>query len=290
MYRRVVRLLSVAFLLPLIYVLALWLLSPDVSVLAHETPVRTSYMRLRAAEKRLPEDAYSVGVTPIDRVSLLLVCAVIKAEDRSFFRHRGVDMPAFQDAALAWLKGDARRGGSTLTQQLARNLYLSPERTVHRKLRELMVARELEDTLGKRRILELYLNTVEWGEGVWGVANASRFYFGRAPDDLDAFEASFLASLLAAPRRPLVGGNAVRARAVQRRVLRQLKNAGLLSTEELQRDLLRMSELHVALEKGETLGPQLLTLHAPAGDAPRSPSSGTFQRDDCIGMAWKRAR
>jgi monofunctional biosynthetic peptidoglycan transglycosylase len=176
-----------------------------------------------------------VDLISLEQISPVLVCAVVKAEDRNFFRHRGFDWQAIRAAARGTLKGQPLRGGSTITQQLARNLYLSPKRSLHRKLREALIARRLEHTLTKPRILELYLNSIEWGEDVWGIGAASRHYVGKAPADLDAAEASFLASLVAAPRSPLEGENGVRAHRVQRRVLNQLFRAGLLSPTELQR-------------------------------------------------------
>ncbi|HEX8431485.1 MAG TPA: biosynthetic peptidoglycan transglycosylase, partial [Longimicrobium sp.] len=119
-----------------------------------------------------------------------------------------------------------------ITQQLARNLYLRPERTVRRKLREALIAGSLERHLTKREILELHLNVVEWGDGVWGIGQAAPHYLGRSPTSVGAFEAAFLASLLPAPRRPLAGANLLRARRVQGRVLTQLHLSGMLDVRE----------------------------------------------------------
>ncbi|MCY1019671.1 biosynthetic peptidoglycan transglycosylase [Pyxidicoccus sp. MSG2] len=248
---------------PLLYAAALWLSVPDVSPLERETPERTSLMRLRAREQERPDDGPALRQTSLEGVSTLLACAVVKAEDRGFFRHAGVEWRVVREVAAGWLRGQTRRGGSTLTQQLARNLYLTPSRTPHRKLRELLIARELEAHLDKRRILELYLSTAEWGDGVWGAADASQRYFSKAPDTLDAFEASFLASLLPSPREPLTGGNAERARRAQLRVLSQLHRSGLLEAPELQRDLLRVRALHARLARGESPGEALAALRAP---------------------------
>jgi monofunctional biosynthetic peptidoglycan transglycosylase len=278
-------LLSGLLLLPVAYPVGLWLFTPDVSSLARETPTRTRFMRLRAGELGVPEDTWAVRETPLKRLSPLLVCAVVKAEDRGFFRHAGVEWKNLGSAARAWLGGEARHGGSTLTQQLARNLYLSPERTVHRKLRELWLARALESSLDKRRLLELYLGTVEWGDGVWGAEDASQHYFGKGPGTLDAFEASFLAGLLAAPRQALAGDNAARARAVQTRVLSQLQASGLLAPREHTFALMRMDLLHAGLERGEPLHAALRAAHVPAGDTgarpPGLPSMDEVLRDEC---------
>ncbi|HEX8700898.1 MAG TPA: biosynthetic peptidoglycan transglycosylase [Myxococcaceae bacterium] len=227
----------------------------------------------------------------MEQLSPLLACAVLKAEDRSFFRHHGVEWGNLWSATRGWLQGRTRHGASTLTQQLARNLYFSPERTVHRKLRELLMARELEATLHKRRILELYLNTVEWGDGVWGASSASEHYFGKAPASLDAFEASFLAGLLAAPRRALVGDNAKRARAVQSRVLGQFRASGLLEPRDYMRALMRMDMLHASLERGQPLPEALLAARAPTEES-RVPSPEPVLMDTVLWeeCGWERER
>jgi monofunctional biosynthetic peptidoglycan transglycosylase len=274
-------LLAGLLFLPVSYAGALWLFTPDAAPLAREAPVRTRFMLLRAEALGMPGDTWAVRETPLAELSPLLVCAVVKAEDGDFFQHRGVEWESLGRAARDWLGGQARHGGSTLTQQLARNLYLSPERTVHRKLRELLMARELESALDKRRILELYLGTAEWGDGVWGAVSASAHYFGKAPGALDAFEASFLAGLLAAPRQPLAGGNAQRARAVQTRVLGQLQASGLLSRTERTRALMRMDTLHAALERGEPLSEALVAARALAGAPLELPPVDAVLQGEC---------
>ena len=139
---------------------------------------------------------------PLSRISPYLQKAVIVAEDASFYRHRGFDWPGIRDAATRnWDRGELRRGGSTITQQLAKNLYLSPEKNFVRKLHEALITRALEDRLSKRRILELYLNVVEWGHGIYGAEAAARHHFGKAALDLTPAEAALLAGILPSPRR-----------------------------------------------------------------------------------------
>ena len=205
---------------------------PEVAPLAHTPPERTSYMRLRAREAESSAPAAPVRWTGLERISPYLVCAMVKAEDRGFFRHGGIEWEQTRIALGKMLSGAPAGGGSTITQQAARNLFLTPERSLLRKVREALIAREMERRLTKRRILEIYLNVVEWGEGVWGVAAASDHYFGKTPAGLDPFEASFLASLTAAPRRRLAGENRSRAERVQGRVLGQMHRSGLLGDAE----------------------------------------------------------
>jgi monofunctional biosynthetic peptidoglycan transglycosylase len=222
---------------------------PDVSPLAGQPPGATAYMRLRAAEsgaRALPR----VRWLPLDSVSPLLACAVVKAEDDAFFRHGGIDWGRTRHAAGAWLAGQGGGGASTLSQQLARNLYLSPQPTLKRKLREAVIARRLDSALGKRRVLELYLNVAEWGDGVWGVDAASRRWLGKPAAAAEPFEAAFLASLLAAPRRPLERANLARAHRTQRRVVNQLYGAGLLDGEEWRTAITRGYALREGLKRG----------------------------------------
>ena len=138
---------------------------------------------------------------PLSRMSKHLIHAVLASEDQKFFGHEGVDWDAMEKA----LDNDRRarrfaRGGSTITQQLAKNLFLTTEKSLVRKLREVVVARWLEEDLGKRRILELYLNVIEWGDGIYGVDAASRAYFGAPASALGPTESALLAAAIINPR------------------------------------------------------------------------------------------
>ncbi|MDE2292900.1 MAG: monofunctional biosynthetic peptidoglycan transglycosylase, partial [Elusimicrobia bacterium] len=139
---------------------------------------------------------------PYDGIAKSLKDAVLMSEDGTFWRHGGVDWDAVEDAVRVDLsKERLAYGGSTITQQLARNLYLSPSKNPLRKLKEALIAWRLERVLGKRRILELYLNVVEWGPGVFGCEAAARRYFGKSAADLSYEESAALASVLPSPRR-----------------------------------------------------------------------------------------
>jgi hypothetical protein len=142
------------------------------------------------------------GWLPLRDMGALLPAAVIAAEDGRFWEHTGYDVAGMQEAAAAnRAAGTVVRGGSTLSQQLAKNLFLDGERTYARKLRELLYAVELERELGKKRILELYLNVVEWGPGIRGAKDAAEAYFLKRPAGLLPEEAAWLASILRSPRR-----------------------------------------------------------------------------------------
>lgn len=141
------------------------------------------------------------GWTPLQAFGTLLPAAVIAAEDAGFYKNPGYDLPSMVDAAADNLaRGAVHRGGSTLTQQLAKNLYLDGTRTYVRKIRELLYAADLENTIGKRGVLETYLNIVEFGPGLYGAAAATDRYFLKSPAGLLPEEAAWLASILPSPR------------------------------------------------------------------------------------------
>ncbi len=256
-------------------VIYLWLTMPDTASLTRDVPLRTSYMRHRAKELGVPATVSTLRWVPLNDISPLLVCAVVKAEDRGFFRHHGIEWPAVRKALYQALKGEGERGASTISQQLARNLYLSPKPSLNRKLQEALIARSLESHLSKTRILELYLNTIEWGNGIWGIGPASQHYFGVMPARLDAFEASVLASLIAAPRRSLSGNNRLRASRVQRRVLMQLYRAEILGRSELNNAIVSANILHAELIRGVSFSNavQLVKNRRPPSEEPRFGSS-----------------
>jgi monofunctional biosynthetic peptidoglycan transglycosylase len=185
-------------------VIAVYLTLPDVRILARANPTTTAYMQLRAAEAEA-EGRKVRRVhqwVPYRRISPHLKRAVLVAEDSAFWDHEGIDLEQIKVAIeTAIEKGDAPRGASTITQQLAKNLYLSPSRDPLRKMKELIITRRLEAELPKARILELYLNVVEWGDGIWGAEAAARRYFGVSAASLSPAQAALLAGALINPVR-----------------------------------------------------------------------------------------
>jgi len=181
-----------------------WITAPDVRPLKRENPSTTAFMDLRAAEARAAGAAVrkSQRWVSYDNVSPHLRRAVLIAEDDAFFQHDGVDYAEVRAALNDTIeKGEPLRGASTLTQQLAKNLYLSPSQNPYRKLSELIITRRLEAELTKRRIFELYLNLAEWGDGIWGAEAASHAYFGATAADVSSEQAALLAAALINPRR-----------------------------------------------------------------------------------------
>lgn len=187
-------------LLPIAYLLMM----PDLSKLKKENPKKTALMEYR--EKKLKEKGRKYKIdqswTPFSKISPYLVKAVLIAEDDKFWNHEGFDYEAIQKAIEKDLKAKKFKfGGSTITQQLARNLFLSPEKSLIRKTSEAVITWRMEKTLSKKRILELYLNVAEWGEGIFGVEAASRHYFGKSSSELTPQQAARLAAILPNPRR-----------------------------------------------------------------------------------------
>ena len=181
-----------------------YLTLPDVRGLAVANPTITAFMELRAteAEEGGKEVRRAYTWVPYRRISPHLKRAVLVAEDSAFWEHEGIDLEQIKVAIeTAIERGDAPRGASTITQQLAKNLYLSPSRDPFRKLRELIITRRLEVELPKARILELYLNVVEWGDGVWGAEAAARRYFGVPAAALSPAQSALLAGALINPIR-----------------------------------------------------------------------------------------
>jgi monofunctional biosynthetic peptidoglycan transglycosylase len=176
---------------------------PDVKGLETKNPQSTALMELRDQDynqKRVRSSRRHIWVS-YDAISEHLKKAVLISEDASFFSHAGVDVKEMQEALKKdWQTGSFARGGSTITMQLARNLYLSPSKNPLRKAREIVIAWQLEQALSKRRILEIYLNVVEWGRNIYGAEAAARHYFAKSAADLDIVEAATLAALLPSPR------------------------------------------------------------------------------------------
>jgi len=177
---------------------------PDLSKLKKGNPKKTAFMEYREKEAREKGKKYRVHQiwVPFSKISPYLVKAVLIAEDDKFWKHEGFDFEAIQKAIEKDIQAKKFKfGGSTVTQQLAKNLYLSPEKSFIRKIGEALITWRMEKVLSKRRILELYLNVVEWGDGIFGVETASRHYFGKSSSELAPEEAARLASVLPNPKK-----------------------------------------------------------------------------------------
>ena len=221
--------------------------------LATRAPHLTALMRERGAAT--PIDQRWV---PYDSVSPLLRRAVLVAEDDAFFAHGGLDWNEINASMRRNLeRRKIVRGGSTITQQLARNLFLGDARTLSRKLKEVFLALRLERALSKRRIFELYLNLIEWGDGIYGIEAAARRDFGVPASDLSPREAVLLAAVIINPRRfsPLAPSPRIERRV--RIIAARLRRRGFLDDQAY------------ALAIGESPPPALLPGGVVADSAPR---------------------
>jgi monofunctional glycosyltransferase len=180
-------------------------LFPDVSKLKKENPGKTSFMEYREREWEREGKKYRIQQewVPLSRISPYVIKAVLIAEDDKFWSHEGFDYEAIQKAIEKDIKAKKfKLGGSTISQQLAKNLYLSPSKNPIRKIKEAIITWRMERALSKKRILEIYLNVAEWGDrGIFGIEAASRHYFGKTASELSAEEAAKLAAILPNPRK-----------------------------------------------------------------------------------------
>ena len=202
-------------------VLVTW---PEVAALAESNPETTAFIeRARSRGTEVEWRWVSAGSISSD-----LKKAVLVAEDLSFFNHSGFDTHEIRIAARDAIQGKRVRGASTITQQLAKNLWLSPSRSPTRKLREIALTRQLERHLSKQRILEIYLNVVEFGPGIYGVEAASRHYYGVSAADLGAEQAARLAASLPRPSKWHPGVESRGYEASVLRILNLMEDCGWL--------------------------------------------------------------
>lgn len=195
-----------------------WLSWPfSLTYLRTQNPPRTSMMAFRENQARALHRPYHIRQqwVPLERISPLLQKAVISAEDDMFYQHAGVDFnDLWESVKTDWKQKRYVRGGSSLTQQVAKNLFLSPKKQLARKLKELFLAFRLDHTLGKKRVLEIYLNIAEWGPGLFGAEAAARTYFHKSAANLNLEEALSLAAVLPSPLKhsPVQNGRYVQWR------------------------------------------------------------------------------
>ncbi|MEO8195828.1 MAG: biosynthetic peptidoglycan transglycosylase [Thermoanaerobaculia bacterium] len=233
--RRIALAIAAAIALPLLVLFFFeWITWPDVARLAREVPKSTAFIeryRERQREAGKP-DRVAWQPVPYARISPELKLAVLVAEDIDFFSHHGFAVAELKKAvAEAWEDKEMPRGASTLTQQLAKNLWLSPSRNPLRKVKEALLTRSLEKHLAKRRILELYLNVVEFAPGVYGAEAAAQRFFGKPAAGLSRQEAAALAGSLPKPSSWHPGATSkVYARRVER-IVGRIERAAWLRGE-----------------------------------------------------------
>lgn len=200
------------------------------------------------------ENIETLQWTPIEQISGFLAGAAIKGEDPRFFVHRGIDIKiTLRRISAALLHRRPVTGVSSITQQTARNLFLQPTRTFRRKFLETMYAVHMERMLSKQRVLEIYLNIIEFGDGIWGCTSAAHYYFQKHPRELDLFESIFLVSLLPAPRAKLTGRNLQRAWISQMQILHLMYLSEMVTLQQFANALEKAKGVRQFLTDGAEL-------------------------------------
>ncbi len=247
---------GLSLLLLCLFILGAWVASaltnlPDVSTLKRYRPA--------AAAEVLDKDGRALTEyfdrkfriwVPIASLPDIVIHAVTTAEDDTFFEHKGVNYKATWDALVHdFHKRRFSRGGSTITQQMIKNVLLTKEKTITRKIREYVLARRAEEVLSKRQILQIYLNEVEWGDNIYGIEAASRFYFGKHAADVTVAEAALLAGMLPNPHYYNPFKRLDKAKDRQHRVLTNMAQAHLISRDAYETAL--QSDIALRKEEGD---------------------------------------
>lgn len=217
------------------------LLLMSIMLLAGFTVVRQGYDKYREAlegmslEEKVASIQAKEGYTRLEALPSVYVNAVVSVEDHRFYGHFGIDPIAIGRAVLHDIQaGRYVEGGSTITQQLAKNLYFTQEKEMSRKVAEVFMAFQLEEKYDKDEILELYVNSIYFGDGYYTAGDASRGYFGKEPAEMNEYESTLLAGIPNAPGRYAPTKSQELAEKRQRQVLRRMEACGYFSQEEVE--------------------------------------------------------
>jgi len=205
---------------------------PNISALKNERPIPTAFMEYR--EDQWADENRDMHITQqwvsMDKISPNIIKAVLIGEDDGFWKHDGFDVKGMENAIERSIKKKTLAGGSTISQQLSKNLYLSPSKNPVRKIKEAILTWRIEKTLSKRRILEIYLNIAEWGDGIFGIEAAARHYYHKSAKNLTAREASRLAAVLPNPIKYNPIGNQKYVKNRARIIYKTMKRRGVIQS------------------------------------------------------------
>lgn len=205
---------------------------PNISALKNENPIPTAFMEYRqeqwASENR--EMEITQKWVKMSQISPNIIKAVLIGEDDGFYNHDGFDVKGMENAIERSIKKKTLAGGSTISQQLSKNLYLSPSKNPVRKIKEAIITWRIEKTLSKRRILEIYLNVAEWGDGIFGIEAAARHYYHKSAKNLSGNEAAHLAAVLPNPIKYNPTGNQKYVINRSRIILKTMKRRGVIQS------------------------------------------------------------
>ncbi len=205
---------------------------PNINDLKEVRPIPTAFMEYR--ESQWADENRDMHLTQkwvsMNQISPNIIKAVLIGEDDGFYHHDGFDVKGMENAIERSIKKKTLAGGSTISQQLSKNLYLSPSKNPVRKIKEAIITWRIEKTLSKRRILEIYLNVAEWGDGIFGIEAAARHYYHKSAKNLTANEASCLAAVLPNPIKYNPTGNQKYVKNRSRIILKTMKRRGVIQS------------------------------------------------------------
>jgi monofunctional biosynthetic peptidoglycan transglycosylase len=275
--------LLLLFVLFLVVDIGRYAVYPDVSKLAESNPGKTAFMEYREAEWRREgrDKTIQQRWVPLKKVSPALIKAVLISEDDKFWKHDGFDYRAIEMAVEKNVKArQFKFGASTISQQLVKNLYLSPSKNPIRKLQEAILTWRIEHALSKRRILELYVNVAEWGDGIFGIEEAARHYYGTSAAGLSASQSSKLAAVLPNPIKYQPNGSSSFVRNRSKRIYAIMLKRGVV-VPDFQEVMATTAAPSGAAADTVTVGiPQYLIDEAAAPDSSSSaPVSGRKRED-----------
>ena len=212
--------------------IARYFVYPDIDSLKDIRPVPTAFMQYRQDE--WAHENRDMHITQkwvsMRNISPNIIKAVLIGEDDGFWKHDGFDVKGMENAIERSIKKGTLAGGSTISQQLSKNLYLSPSKNPVRKIKEAIITWRIEKTLSKRRILEIYLNVAEWGDGIFGIEAAARHYYHKSAKNLTAQEASRLAAVLPNPIKYNPAGSQKYVKNRSRIILKIMKRRGVIQS------------------------------------------------------------
>lgn len=227
--KKIWKILTVLLILGAIDV-ARYFVYPDIDALKEIRPTPTAFMQYR--ENEWAQQNRDMKIThkwvSMKNISPNIIKAVLIGEDDGFYHHDGFDVKGMENAIERSIKKGTLAGGSTISQQLSKNLYLSPSKNPVRKIKEAIITWRIEKTLSKRRILEIYLNVAEWGDGIFGIEAAARHYYHKSAKNLTAQEASRLAAVLPNPIRYKATGDQKYVQNRSRIILKIMKRRGVI--------------------------------------------------------------
>ena len=210
--------------------IARYFVYPNISALKNENPIPTAFMEYR--QEQWASENKDMDITQkwvsMNQISPNIIKAVLIGEDDGFYNHDGFDVKGMENAIERSIKKKTLAGGSTISQQLSKNLYLSPSKNPVRKIKEAIITWRIEKTLSKRRILEIYLNVAEWGDGIFGIEAAARHYYHKSAKNLTAREASRLAAVLPNPIKYNPTGNQKYVKNRARIIYKTMKRRGVI--------------------------------------------------------------